>query len=82
MIKVNHQKFIEYDIIYLQKLEKQRIVKQHQRYEYRDLIRQNCELHMNTYNPYIIFELKKLNKDIARIDKCMINLKRKMRKHD
>ena len=78
MIKVNHQNFIKYDIVYMKKLEKIRTVKQYKQYKYVDRIRQNGELHMNAYNPYIIYELKKLNKEIDTIDKCLINLKKKI----
>ena len=37
----------------MKKLEKIRTVKQYKQYEYTDRIRQNGELHMNAYNPYI-----------------------------
>lgn len=78
MIKVNYQNFINNDIIYMKKIENIRKVKQYKQYEYIDRIRQNNELHMNAYNQYIIFELKKLNHEIDTIDKCLKNMNKKL----
>lgn len=77
MIKINHKNFIKYDIMYMKKLENLRKIKQYKQYECKDIIQQNCELHMNVYNLYIAYEMNKLNNEIYRIDKCLINLKKK-----